>query len=189
MLLHTYLIPPKKMVLQYQYIHLYIFCEKFCKTLIFLTIFVIIIGMKILVVSDTHRQVNKVKEILWDNPDITNLIHLGDMVSDAEEIKSEFPNLTCHIVKGNNDWCSSEREFLVLNLCEHNIFATHGHLFGVRQGADMVAYRANSFGCDLALYGHTHIFNDQTFGTVRCLNPSNKGYFIITDTEITFNKF
>ncbi|MBR0277480.1 MAG: hypothetical protein IJQ50_03345, partial [Clostridia bacterium] len=65
----------------------------------------------------------------------------------------------------------------------------HGHLLGVKKSPDVLAYRAKSFGCNIALFGHTHIFEDKTINGVRCLNPSNKGYFIITDNYIHFDKF
>ena len=40
--------------------------------------------MKILVISDTHRQINKATTVLHSIPDITTVIHIGDMVGDAE---------------------------------------------------------------------------------------------------------
>ena len=62
--------------------------------------------MKILVVSDTHRQINKVITVLHSIPDITNVIHLGDMVSDADEIQEVFPDKIYHKIQGNNDMFS-----------------------------------------------------------------------------------
>ena len=75
------------------------------KQLIFdLKVGIIYFIMKILVITDTHRQVNNAKKVLFDNPDITNVIHLGDLVRDAEQLQEEFPDKAFHIVKGNNDW-------------------------------------------------------------------------------------
>ena len=145
--------------------------------------------MKILVISDTHGQINRVKNVLCDNPDITNVIHLGDMVRDAEGLQEAFPDKTFHIVRGNNDWASFARDSLMLCLCGHNIFATHGHAYGVKGGYSLVANQARNVGCDIALFGHTHIYADELINGVRCLNPSSKGYIIITDDSIEFFEY
>lgn len=145
--------------------------------------------MKILVISDTHRQINKVLNLLSDNSDITNVIHLGDLVRDAEDIQEHFPDKIYHKIQGNNDLFSFEKPEVFLCLCGHNIFATHGHAYGVRGGVSLLAKRASTMGCDLALFGHTHNFADETVFGVRCLNPSNKGYFIITEEKIEFFEY
>lgn len=145
--------------------------------------------MKILVISDTHRQINKVLNVLHDIPDITNVIHLGDMVRDAEDIQEQFPDKIYHKIQGNNDMLSFAKPTMMLSLCGHNIFATHGHAYGVKGGFALLAKSAADMGCDLALFGHTHNYADQTICGVRCLNPSNKGYFIITEEKIEFFEY
>ena len=112
--------------------------------------------MKILVVSDTHRDTNKVINILHSIGDITNVVHLGDMVRDADEIQEVFPEKTYHKIQGNNDMLSFAKSEMLLCLCGHNIFATHGHAYGVRGGVSLLAKRASQIGCDIALFGHTH---------------------------------
>ena len=145
--------------------------------------------MKILVISDTHRQINTVLNILSDVPDITNVIHLGDLVRDAEDIQEHFPDKAYHIIQGNNDLFSFAKPEMLLCLCGHNIFATHGHAYGVRGGVTLLAKRALELGCDLALFGHTHNYADETVLGVRCLNPSNRGYFIITEEKTEFFEY
>ncbi len=145
--------------------------------------------MKILVISDTHRQINKAITVLHSIPDITNVIHLGDLVSDAEDLQEVFPEKVFHKIQGNNDFFSFAKPDMMLCLCGHNIFATHGHAYGVRGGVAVLAKRAADMGCDLALFGHTHNYADETVCGVRCLNPSNKGYFIITEEKIEFFEY
>jgi len=146
--------------------------------------------MKILVVSDTHRQVNKVITVLHNTPDITNVIHLGDYVRDADEIQEVFPDKVYHKIQGNNDMLSFAKPDMLLSLCGYNIFATHGHAYGVKRGSfALLAKRAIEMGCDMALFGHTHEYADETLCGVRCLNPSNKGYFIITEENIEFFEY
>ncbi len=145
--------------------------------------------MKILVISDTHRQINKAITVLHSIPDITNVIHLGDLVRDAEDMQEHFPDKIYHKIQGNNDMFSFAKPEMLLCLCGHNIFATHGHAYGVRGGVTLLAKRAADLGCDLALFGHTHNYADETACGVRCLNPSNKGYFIITEEKIEFFEY
>ncbi len=145
--------------------------------------------MKILVISDTHRQINMVLNVLHQNPDITNVIHLGDMVRDADDIQEHFPDKIYYKIQGNNDLLSFAKPDMFLSLCGYNIFATHGHGYGVKGGYTLLAGRAREMGCDLALFGHTHRFADEVICGVRCLNPSNKGYFIITEENIEFFEY
>ena len=145
--------------------------------------------MKILVISDTHRDTNKVIRVLHSIPDITNVVHLGDLVRDADEIQEVFPDKIYHKIQGNNDMLSFAKPDMMLSLCGYNIFATHGHAYGVRGGVSLLAKKASQLGCDIALFGHTHNYADETVMGVRCLNPSNGGYFIITEEKIEFFEY
>lgn len=145
--------------------------------------------MKILVISDTHRQINTVLNVLHQMPDITNVIHLGDMVRDVDDIQEHFPDKIYHKIQGNNDLLAFAKPEMFLSLCGYNIFATHGHGYGVKGGYNLLARRAGEMGCDIALFGHTHSFADEVICGVRCLNPSNKGYFIITEEKIEFFEY
>lgn len=145
--------------------------------------------MKILVISDTHGQINKVVDVLYGHPDITNVIHLGDMVRDADKIQELFPDKTFHKIRGNNDYMERAKDSMMLSMCGHNIFAAHGHVFCVKFGYRSLAHHARSLGCDIALFGHTHIYADEVIDGIRCLNPSSGGYFIITDDDISFFKY
>ncbi len=145
--------------------------------------------MKILVISDTHGQINNPIKILHDDKSITHVIHLGDTVADAHALQHIFYDKSFCKIRGNNDWREQVNDSALLSLCGHNIFAAHGHIFGVKTGYSSLAGHAKSLGCDLALFGHTHIYADETINGVRCINPSNKGYFIITDDDIKFFKY
>ena len=94
-----------------------------------------------------------------------------------------------HKIQGNNDLFSFAKPEMMLALCGHNIFATHGHAYGVRGGTFKLAKTAADIGCDIALFGHTHNYADEVVCGVRCLNPSNNGYFIITEEKIEFFEY
>ncbi len=147
---------------------------------------IIIFMMKVMVISDTHRNIKDAKNVLQQDKSITHVIHLGDMVRDADELQEAFSDKSFCKIRGNNDWREFARDSVLLSLCGHNIFATHGHAFGVKSGYLTLARYAKSLGCDVALFGHTHVFADESIDGVRCLNPSSKGYILITDDDIKF---
>lgn len=132
--------------------------------------------MKVLVFSDTHRRyenfINQTKKL----KDIDLFIHLGDMVEDAEIIKSEL-NKPFIIIRGNNEF---NRDDIPLNevieLEDVRIFLTHGHKEGVEYGLKNLVDKAKENNCTMAMYGHTHVYKDETINGVRILNPGSVGY-------------
>ena len=138
--------------------------------------------MSLMVISDTHGRTTAIMSILMANKEITHLVHLGDMVSDAEDIKAAFPDIKVIMVSGNNDFWSREKEELIFDWHELKIFACHGHKYGVRGSKGILAARAKELGADMALFGHTHIKFDEELDGVWLLNPSSTGYYIIDKT-------
>ena len=114
--------------------------------------------MKILVISDTHRQVNKVITVLHNTPDITNVIHLGDYVRDADEIQEVFPDKVYHKIQGNNDMLSFAKPDMLLSLCGYNIFATHGHHFNL---SSLPPLPGSSFFCPGNVSGRTFLCDNR----------------------------
>ena len=72
------------------------------------------------------------------------VIHLGDLISDAEEISYLYPKLPVCMVPGN---CTLQGRSILLS---------HGHLWGVKSGCDAAIARARAAGADILLFGHTH---------------------------------
>ena len=55
------------------------------------------------------------------------------------------------------------RDEAVFPLCGHRFFCCHGHRYHVNYGIQTLSCAAYEKGCDIALYGHTHIPYD-SFG-------------------------
>ena len=53
------------------------------------------------------------------------------------------------------------------------IFACHGHLYSVKSGYDKLLYKAEELGCDIALFGHTHVATVLEYGSTTLINPGN----------------
>lgn len=130
--------------------------------------------MKLLVFSDSHRRnVDMLATIEEEQPDV--VLHLGDMVRDAEDIEAVFPQQKLFYVSGNNDWNSEAEDELIVRVGSRRIFLTHGHLYGVRMGTKRLAKQARKNNCDIALYGHTHREDLHWDGDVLIANPGSIG--------------
>ena len=111
--------------------------------------------MKLLVMSDSHRnQKNMMCAVMRTNPDA--IIHLGDCISDTMELRRQMPGIKVHAVRCNCDIQSSGGNDKYLTLDGVNIYMTHGHIFGVKQGLERLALYSRLKEVDLALFGHTH---------------------------------
>ena len=60
-------------------------------------------SMRILVVSDTHRNVRNLREALLQQPTAEIVIHLGDVEEDVQLLRHSFPEKMFLQVRGNCD--------------------------------------------------------------------------------------
>ena len=56
---------------------------------------------------------------------------------------------------------------------KHKIFAAHGHMQHVRDGTEYLERTAKSYGCDIAMYGHTHVPDLREKEDITVLNPGS----------------
>lgn len=106
--------------------------------------------MKILIMSDSHGNGRRVKEIVQrEQPDHT--IHCGDFCTDL----AELPKTSLTVVKGNCDWerVPEEDIWLVEGL---RFYATHGHLFRVKTSPLPLKYHAAEKEAQIVCFGHSH---------------------------------
>jgi len=111
--------------------------------------------MKLLVLSDSHRNISRMRHAVnQTNPDA--ILHLGDHIDDAQTLRQEFQSIVFHIVKGNCDFQATGKDELFMIIGGVKIFMTHGHKYGVKSGLAALVERSRQLGADLSLYGHTH---------------------------------
>ena len=85
------------------------------------------------------------------------VIHLGDMISDAEEVAEQYPKLPFCMVPGNCDgWSFSVPLKKQIKLGGKSILLSHGHRWEVKSGYDKAIADARAVGADILLFGHTH---------------------------------
>ena len=130
--------------------------------------------VKILVVSDTHRVIEKMLlAVELEKPDM--VLHLGDHDADAIELSRIKPNLPICYVRGNCDSFSDSAIIYSHSIGGVKIFATHGHKYNVKNGLLSFQYAAMEAGARVALYGHTHVAYCQEHYGKWIMNPGACG--------------
>ena len=138
--------------------------------------------MKLLVISDTHRNIeNAVSLINKLKPDY--VLHLGDVCEDSKRLSDIFPKLIVLSVIGNNDYSLMYPDFPLERVFEiggKKIFMCHGHKYRVKLGIYSLLLRAKELNADIALFGHTHEKLLEKEDGIIILNPgSTRSYGII----------
>ena len=111
---------------------------------------------RILVVSDSHGRDENVYKAMEQAGEFDNFIHLGDVGTGYREMQNRAGGRG-YIVRGNCDYDYELQTEVRPYFGPHKIFATHGHMYGVSGGLNVLRFKALSAGCNIALYGHTHV--------------------------------
>jgi len=131
--------------------------------------------MKILVISDTHRNLQTLTTVLERESPVNMLIHCGDICGDEERIAAAC-GCEFHAVAGNMDMGSELPPEALIEAGGRRIFAAHGHRFYVGSGLDDLKETALENGADIVLYGHTHIPYLEETQEITVLNPGSLSY-------------
>lgn len=129
--------------------------------------------MRIVVISDSHKRTDIIEKILNDQPEATDVFFLGDNSADIEDYQFIFPNKRFHILSGNCDYFSNYPSSGMANVAGKKIFYTHGHTLSVKSGLGSLLKTARQNGCQIALYGHTHISNTLYEDGIYVVNPGS----------------
>ncbi len=132
--------------------------------------------MKILVFSDSHGKTeDMILTIERIQPNI--VFHLGDYLSDAEEVTYAFPQLPLYCVFGNCDYdIDGQHAEQKLSFDGVTFLICHGHLFDVKRGCYAAITHATAEKADVLLFGHTHIPCMEQHGSVQVINPGSIRY-------------
>lgn len=113
--------------------------------------------MKLLVISDSHKGGEVVDRIIRRQTDAKHIFFLGDHADDIDDLRYVYTDRNFYILSGNCDFFSSYPNVSMEKIAGHSILYAHGHTFGVKEGLNNLCEAAKSRGCDIVLYGHTHI--------------------------------
>lgn len=127
--------------------------------------------MLVLIVSDTHGNLRNLKTALKKvRPDL--LLHLGDVERQEYDVET-LASCPVRFARGNCDFYSTSPDFQVIELGRHFVYMCHGHKVGVGYDRMQLVETAKAFGCDTALYGHTHVPESTTVEGIAVVNPGS----------------
>ena len=112
--------------------------------------------MKILVFSDSHHSLAGMYAALEAHSP-QQVIHLGDMVRDGEEVALAYPLIPFCLVPGNCDGWTPLPLKKQITLEGKQLLLSHGHLWGVKHSYDAALADARACKADILLFGHTHV--------------------------------
>ncbi len=129
--------------------------------------------MKIIVVSDTHKNFEAYNDVVNRNP-ADYYIHLGDGVNEFADVAKSNPDKNFIFVKGEDDFCkASTKQLLRIGKCR--LFCAHGNEQNVTGGLDTIISEAKKAGCNILLYGHTHLYRAEKIDGIYVMNPGCLG--------------
>ena len=111
--------------------------------------------MKVLIVSDTHRNEDNLIEVLEKEKNLDLLIHCGDVEGAEDEIE-HYAGCKTVFVAGNNDFFSRLPREMELQVEGMKVWVTHGHNYYVNTNPEYIRKEARIRNMDIVLYGHTH---------------------------------
>lgn len=129
--------------------------------------------MRLLVISDSHRNSRIIDKILSSQPDAKHVFFLGDCTADIEDFDLLYPDKSFHIVCGNCDFYSSFKSVDIEIINSVRIFYTHGHNYAVKSSYSHLLKTAKENCCQIALYGHTHIPKTIYEDGIHIVNPGS----------------
>ncbi len=153
--------------------------------------------MKILIMSDSHDNYDKMREAISVGNDAgcEILLHAGDFVSPPGiEFLKDFDG-SVHIVWGNNE---GEKVGILTQISKHDNITMHGDAmeqnfggldFYMNHYPDIVRNAALTGKYDVCIHGHDHIYNEEKISNKTILlNPGEiHGYKTGTHTAMIFD--
>lgn len=132
--------------------------------------------MKIVVMSDSHGKEENIDKVIAQHQDADMLIHLGDICGDEDYLEAVCPYPVI-MVAGNCDsyMCGLPGE-RIIDIAGRKCLLTHGHSYNVGGDRIRLAQRARDTGASVAMYGHTHVPEIETYEDVLVLNPGSVTY-------------
>lgn len=128
--------------------------------------------MKVLVISDTHGNVNRAFTAHTLCEPVDAIIHLGDGCADANLLQ-EVLGIPVVNVAGNCDSGSTAPRELVWECVGKRFLLTHGDAYQVKSGLVKLRQKAINIGVDAVLFGHTHIAVLEDHAGLLLVNPGS----------------
>ncbi len=123
----------------------------------------------IVVISDSHGSIENLSLFTARLGQPDALWHLGDCTEDAPRLAQRL-NCGFVSVRGNCDPFSSQPLMQVIDWHRKRFLLLHGHTVGGRLN---LYYLAKEHGCDVVLFGHSHVPSMERQDDVLLINPGS----------------
>ncbi|MBR5485464.1 MAG: metallophosphoesterase [Oscillospiraceae bacterium] len=151
--------------------------------------------MKIIVVSDSHKDFHALYNTFDQNLDADLFVFLGDGIEELEDMQSIFFQKDIWSVCGNCDFFTTKDTIGTGVVQGLKILYTHGHLYEVKKGMFKLSRKATDENANIVLFGHTHerfcaeqdgilYFNPGSISVPRGCKIPTYGEIIIEDGKI-----
>ncbi len=126
--------------------------------------------MKLLVVSDNHRDEASLKELIHlYKGEIDLWLHCGD-----SEFGEDHPVWeTFNTVQGNMDWEDNFPQIRVEEIENNRFVLLHGHKHRVKRDLKPMAEVASANNASIVFYGHTHVAKVDQQNGIYFINPGS----------------
>lgn len=131
--------------------------------------------MRILLISDSHGNNDRMTQVLEKEKPVDMVIHCGD-IEGGEYLLEKTAGCPVHIVSGNNDFFADLPQELELDIEGKRFLVTHGHYYYVSMGVERIIEEARSRGISAVVFGHTHKPCMAWAEDVLAINPGSCAY-------------
>ncbi len=131
--------------------------------------------MRILIVSDTHGRHGNLEKIIEQEQPFDMMLHLGDVESGDDYIRA-LVDCEVKIVGGNNDYFLRLPYDIEFEVEGTKVFMTHGHIYYIYRGLDMLIKEGKKRNADVVMYGHLHEPYLEEHGNMTVLSPGSVTY-------------
>lgn len=131
--------------------------------------------MRIIVMSDTHRDFRSLQKLIGMHRKADIFLHLGDGAQEFERMKELYPEHKFLNVLGNCDFGVSATLAGCYTCGIAKLFYTHGHMYNVKYATDNLLKAAKEMEANVVLFGHTHIPLVEYHDGVYLMNPGSLG--------------
>ncbi len=130
--------------------------------------------MRIVVMSDSHGRIERIKKVIEEQPKAELFIFLGDGTRDFHAAMRGVPKEDW-CVCGNCDFGSSDEYQLISYVKDIQFYCTHGHQWNVKHSLEELIQEAKKKEVKVLLYGHTHEAYYEYRDGVHIFNPGSLG--------------
>ncbi|MBD5132189.1 MAG: YfcE family phosphodiesterase [Clostridiales bacterium] len=143
---------------------------------------------KMVVVSDTHHNIDNITKIIPVINSADYFVYCGDGVADIMMLRGSIL-VPIVMVKGNTDVESHLSDTATVTLGGTKALISHGDRYEVKKDLKKLFVAASLAHCKLVFFGHTHQYIDRKVQGIHFINPGslyNGSYALVASNGAEF---